>query len=214
MNILLHFLPCFFVPIMQWVLSYCSSWKVIIFFFWPTLIIFFCALVIFFNFTLKFVTFHLFVWLGNSGAFSICVFTAFINFWKFSSVLSSGIFFSFVLHLLSSWDNYTYVRYFHLPSPFFLFLKFCASFWIFFSVSSFSSLTFYLSVSMGFPGVSDDKESACNAGDPGLIPGSVRSPGEGNGNPLQYFCLENFMDRGACWAKVLGVAKSWTRLSD
>ena len=49
----------------------------------------------------------------------------------------------------------------------------------------------------GFPGGLDGKESACNAGDPGLIPGSGRSPGEGNGNPLQYYCLENPMDRGA-----------------
>ena len=48
-----------------------------------------------------------------------------------------------------------------------------------------------------FPSVSDGKESACNAGDPGLIPGSGRSPGEGNGYPLQYSCLENPMDRGA-----------------
>ena len=50
---------------------------------------------------------------------------------------------------------------------------------------------------MGFPGSSDGKESACNAGDLGLIPGSERSPGEGNDNPLQYSCLENSMDRGA-----------------
>ena len=49
----------------------------------------------------------------------------------------------------------------------------------------------------GFPGDSDGKESACNAGDPGLVPGLGRSPGEGNGNPLQYSCLENPMDRGA-----------------
>ena len=48
-----------------------------------------------------------------------------------------------------------------------------------------------------FPGGSDSKESACNARDPGSIPGSVRSPGEGNGNPLQYSCLENSMDGGA-----------------
>ena len=61
---------------------------------------------------------------------------------------------------------------------------------------------------------SDGKESACNTGDPGSIPGSGRSPGEGNGNPLQYFCLENSMDRGAWWATVHVVAKSWTRLSD
>ena len=49
----------------------------------------------------------------------------------------------------------------------------------------------------GFPSGSDGKESACNAGDPGSIPGSGRSPGEGNGNPLQYSCLENSKDRGA-----------------
>ena len=49
------------------------------------------------------------------------------------------------------------------------------------------------------------KESACNAGDPGLIPGSGRSPGVGNGNPLQYSCLENSMDRGAWWATICGV---------
>ena len=50
---------------------------------------------------------------------------------------------------------------------------------------------------LGFPGGSDGKESACNAGDLGLIPGSGRSPGEGHGNPLQYSCLENPMDKGA-----------------
>ena len=49
----------------------------------------------------------------------------------------------------------------------------------------------------GFPGGSEVKASACNAGDLGSIPGSGRSPGEGNGNPLQYSCLENPMDRGA-----------------
>ena len=58
------------------------------------------------------------------------------------------------------------------------------------------------------------KASACNTGDPGLIPGLGRSPGEENGSPLQYSCLENPMDREAWWATVLGVAKSWTRLSD
>ena len=64
-----------------------------------------------------------------------------------------------------------------------------------------------------FPGGSD-KESVYNAGDPGLIPGWGRSPGEGNGNPHQYSCLGNSMDRGAWWTTVLGVTKSWTRLSD
>ena len=67
---------------------------------------------------------------------------------------------------------------------------------------------------MGFPGGSEVKASACNAGDLGSIPGLGRSPGEGNGNPLQYSCLENPMDGGAWWAIVHGVAKSRTRLSD
>ena len=67
---------------------------------------------------------------------------------------------------------------------------------------------------VGFPHSSVGKESACNAGDPGSIPGLGRSPGEGNGNPLQYSCLENPMDRGACRATVHGVAKSRTGLRD
>ena len=67
---------------------------------------------------------------------------------------------------------------------------------------------------MGFPGGSDGKESACNAGDLGLITGLGRSPGGGHGNPLQYSCLENLMDRGDWWATVHGVTKSRTRLSD
>ena len=66
----------------------------------------------------------------------------------------------------------------------------------------------------GFPGSSDGKASAYNAGGLGSIPGSGRSPGERNGNPLQYSCLENPMDQGAWWATVHRVAKSRTRLSD
>ena len=65
----------------------------------------------------------------------------------------------------------------------------------------------------GFPGGSDGKASACNAGDPGSIPGSGRSAGEGNDNPFQYSCLENPMDREAWLATVHGVSKSWTWLS-
>ena len=57
---------------------------------------------------------------------------------------------------------------------------------------------------MGFPGGSDGKEPACNAGDPGLISGSGRSPGEGNGNPLQYSCLKNPVDRRAWLAQSMG----------
>ena len=67
---------------------------------------------------------------------------------------------------------------------------------------------------MGFPCSSVGKESACSTGDPGSIPGLGRSPREGNGNPLQYSCLENSMDRGAWWAIVHGVTKSRTQLSN
>ena len=69
-------------------------------------------------------------------------------------------------------------------------------------------------LSLVFPGGSDGKESACNAGDLASIPGSGRSPGEGNGNPLQYSCQENPTDGRAWSATVCGVAKSRTRLSD
>ena len=68
--------------------------------------------------------------------------------------------------------------------------------------------------SLGFPAGSDGKESACNAEDLGSIPGLGRSHGGGHGNPLQFSCLENPMDRGAWWATNHGVAQSWTRLSD
>ena len=63
---------------------------------------------------------------------------------------------------------------------------------------------------MDFPGGSDGKESTCNAGDAGLIPGLGRSSGEGHGNTLRYSCLENLLDRGACWPTVHGVTKSQT----
>ena len=56
--------------------------------------------------------------------------------------------------------------------------------------------------------------NAGDTGDASLLPGSGRSPGEGNGKPLQYSCLENPMDRGNWWARVHGVAKSWTQLSE
>ena len=65
-------------------------------------------------------------------------------------------------------------------------------------------------VRMGFSCGSDGKESAYNAEDPGSIPESGRSPGEGNGSPLRYSCLENPMDGGAWWAAVCGITKSQT----
>ena len=70
------------------------------------------------------------------------------------------------------------------------------------------ALILFISVS---PDGSDGKESMCSEGDPGSIPGSGRSPGEGNGNPFQYSCLENPMDRGAWWATVHWVSKSQTK---
>ena len=96
---------------------------------------------------------------------------------------------------------------FHLPkklflfSPVFIFVGFC----LYFSIPK---------LVQGLPCSSDGKESACNAGDPGLIPGSARSSGEGNGTPLQYSCLENPMDREPWRATVHGVSKSRTQLSD
>ena len=67
---------------------------------------------------------------------------------------------------------------------------------------------------VGFPGGSDGKVSACNVGDPGSIPGLGKFPGEGNGNPLQYSCLENSMDQGAWQATVHGIPKGRTQLSN
>ena len=69
-------------------------------------------------------------------------------------------------------------------------------------------------ISSGFPGGSDDKKSACNVGDPGLIPGWGRSSGEWNVKPVQYSCLGNSMDRGTWRATARGVSKSQTQLSD
>ena len=65
-----------------------------------------------------------------------------------------------------------------------------------------------------FPDGTNGKESACSVEDLGLILGSGRSPGEGDGYPPQYSCLENSMERGAWWATVHRVAKNWTRLSE
>ena len=75
-------------------------------------------------------------------------------------------------------------------------------------------LVFYTKITLSFPGGSDGKESACNARDLGLIPGLGRSPGEGNGYPLECSCLENSNGRGAWQVTVYGITKSPTRLSN
>ena len=77
-----------------------------------------------------------------------------------------------------------------------------------------STFSPFICYEVGFPGGSEDKAFAYNAGDPGSIPGLGRSPGEGNGNPLQYSCLKNPMDRGAWQATVHGVAKNRTQLNN
>ena len=66
---------------------------------------------------------------------------------------------------------------------------------------------------MGFPGASDGEESAYSEGDPGSVPSLGRSPGEGNGCPLQYSCLENSMDRGACFGLHPGLATVWPTIN-
>ena len=82
--------------------------------------------------------------------------------------------------------------------------------------SAYPLVTFYLAflkpppLNHDFPGGSNGKKPACNVGDMGSIPGSGRYPGEGNNNPLQYSCLEIFMDEGAQWATVHGASKSQT----
>ena len=81
-------------------------------------------------------------------------------------------------------------------------------------VNQWGLLRFLIALTSDFPGSSDSKQSACNAGPPGLISGLGRAPGEGNDNPLQYSCLDNSMDIGAWWPIVCGVTKGQTWLSD
>ena len=94
--------------------------------------------------------------------------------------------------------DFQHIQYFS-TLKFYLFPKIVLSFAVFSSQ--------LLSLFNGLPQWVSGKEYACNAGDTGLIPGRERSPGEGNGNPLQYSCLGNHMDRGAWWAIVHGVER-------
>ena len=89
------------------------------------------------------------------------------------------------------------------------YIQSCTLYFLLFSLT-FCVFDFISYIFKGFSYSSVGKESACSAGDPGSIPGLGRSPGEGNGNPLQYPCLENLMDRGAWWAAVHGVAELGT----
>ena len=106
-----------------------------------------------------------------------------------------GLIYLCVTSFIFPWIYHDFPRSFQLKSPTWILAVFTLLLW-------------------GFPGGSEVKASGCSAGDLGSIPGLGRSPGEGNGNPLQHSCLENPMDRGAWWSTVHGVAKSRTRLSD
>ena len=97
----------------------------------------------------------------------------------------------------------------YLPNPF----LFLAPFPLFSIYYYFSAYLAHLWLP-NFSDISNDKESACNAGDLVLIPGSGRSPGEGNGYTLQYSCLDNSMERGTWWAIIYGVTKSQTQCSN
>ena len=111
----------------------------------------------------------------------------------------------------SSWYSRTFLPMFTMLDKFYWWSRY-------FQNSGRSNLFLYLlllvNTPKGFPCGSEGKESACNAEDPGSIPGSGRSLGEGNGNPLQYSCLENPMNRGTWCARVHGLRKGQTRLSD
>ena len=107
-----------------------------------------------------------------------------------------GIFNVLCLPLIQLIDNWLYIWYLKMNKHFLLPLQ--------------PNIVHYNE----WPGGSGRKVSACNVGDPGSSPGLGRSLGEGNGNPLQYCCLENSMDRGPWLAAVHGIAKSQTRLSN
>ena len=125
--------------------------------------------------------------------------------------------------LLDQWVNASIIyRLYHFPvsltryetislsnkSRLSIFCIFVSHRWEIVSRYSFKSCYFNITYNLrGFPGGSDSKESACNSGDPGSIPGSGRSSGEGNDNPLQYSCLENSTDRGIWPAIIYGVAE-------
>ena len=117
---------------------------------------------------------------------------------------------------LCKWNHFHFsedYRIFPMTALIFLHLDFRIALWWFF-YWKLERICSFPKIRKAFPGGSDSKESACDEGDLGSIPGLQRSPGEGNGFPFQYSCLENPMDRGAWQATVHGVTKSWTWLSD
>ena len=143
------------------------------------------------------------------GSFSFCLKSILLSFlWLGLLVMSFLNFFlkAFLLHLyfgILYFDRYIILR----------------KHYFYWDTAVIFTLTLYMCLSTVLlwcrhPCSSNGKESACNAGDPGLIPESGRSSGKGNGNPLQYFCLENPIDREAWRATVRGFAKSWTRLNN
>ena len=131
------------------------------------------------------------------------------TYWYFIMVL-------FHIYLISNMTIYYFIYSIVNPysslCPILCFIRFCFSYW-YVGVLERSSVEYNFPLPIHLGG-SDGKASTYNAGDPGSIPGSGSSPGEGDGYPLQYSCQENSTDRGAWWATVHGVAKSQTQLSD
>jgi len=133
------------------------------------------------------------IWVVSSAYLRLLIFLPEI---LIPACASSSLFFLFKIDEAILFKFYTYL--FHISNGFWR-KHFRATFIDFF---------------FGFPGGSDSKESACSVGDPDSVPGLGRSSGEGNGNPLQYSCLEKSVDKGAWQATVHGVSKSWTRPRD
>ena len=155
-----------------------------------------------------FVRIYVFTALGTSLRVGLLgpMVTLGFTFWGVASLISQV-----VTPVYISTSNGWRLQFFHVLADICYFLFFLI---IIFMIVTVIAITATLSSSQAFPSGSLGKESACSAGNPGSIPGLGRSPGEGNGNLLQYRCLENSMDGGAWQSTVHGVVRSRIRLSN